>query len=361
MNINEIVFFGGFLVFIAFMLAIDLGIFTRKVHKISFNEAVFWSVLWISISLVFYFFLIWFGDKVHGVHTLEDVNERIQRFGHAINIEGFSESDALTLYKKNLALEYLSGYIIEKSLSIDNIFVIYLIFISFGVKEMYYKKVLLWGILGAIVMRCIFIFAGAALVNQFHWILYLFGIFLVVTGIVLFLSRKRKYKIEPKDHFAVRFISKYFNIYRGDSQNKFSIRKNGKFFFTPLFIVVLVIEFSDVLFAVDSIPAIFAVSRDPYIIFYSNIFAILGLRALFFLIANLIPRFYYLKIGLSVLLFVIGLKMIVPDLIELLGGRKIEISASLSLYIILGILSISILFSLIHKPKMTGESNLEKE
>ncbi|MBN1340885.1 MAG: TerC/Alx family metal homeostasis membrane protein [Bacteroidales bacterium] len=351
MNSSEFVFFSAFLFLIAVMLVIDLGIFTRKSHKVGFREAFGWSVVWIGISLLFYFFLLHWGDVVHGVHTLADVQERIRDYGHPITLAaGAAEETALAVYRKNLALEYLTGYLIEKSLSVDNIFVIYIIFQSFGVKEIYFKKVLIWGILGAVIMRFIFIFAGAALVREIHEVLYVFGLFLIITAISLFLKRKKKMHIEPKDHFVVRFISKYFRVSGSMDGGKFFTRQNGKLLVTPLFIVVGVVEFSDVIFAVDSIPAIFAVSHDPYIIFYSNVFAILGLRALFFLLANIIPRFHYLKTGLSVLLLFIGLKMIVPDVMEAIWDIKVKIPTDVSLYIILGILSFFILLSVIHKP-----------
>lgn len=356
MNSSEFAFFAGFLFLVAIMLVIDLGIFTRRSHKVGFKEAAFWSALWVGISLLFYFFLLHWGDVVHGVHTLADVQARVRDYGHPILVgESIGKEAALSLYRQNLALEYLTGYFIEKSLSVDNIFVIYVIFQSFGVKDIYYKKVLIWGILGAIIMRFIFIFTGAALVKQVHEVLYVFGAFLVFTAISLFLNRNKKTRIEPNEHVVVRFVSRYFRVSRQEKGSRFFIRENGKLFLTPLFIVVLVIEFSDVIFAVDSIPAIFAVSHDPYIIFYSNVFAILGLRALFFLLANIIPRFHYLKTGLSLLLLYIGLKMIIPDITEAIWGITIKIKTVHSLYIILGILSFFILLSIIHKPASKTE------
>ncbi|MBN2175328.1 MAG: TerC/Alx family metal homeostasis membrane protein [Bacteroidales bacterium] len=344
---NEIGFFSVFLVFIFAVLLLDLGVLSKNQHKVGFTEASVWSVIWVTLSLAFYFFLIHFGYLVHGINTLEEIQYRIDVFRHPISITNLGFEDALKVYEKNLALEYLTGYLIEKSLSIDNIFVIILIFLAFGVDEKYYKRVLIWGILGAVVMRFIFIFAGAALVRQFSWILYIFGFILIITGIRLFLERNKKERIDPAKHPVVRFASKYFKVHDQFVGHRFFVKIGGKNYITPLFIVLLVIEFSDVIFAVDSIPAIFAVSKDPYIIFFSNIFAILGLRALFFLLANILDKFHYLKIGLSVLLSFIGVKMLVHEPL-----KEIGFTTAHSLYIILAILVVSVLASILFPPKI---------
>ncbi len=351
LNINEISFFTVFLIFILGVLLLDLGVFTKNNHKVGLMEALIWSVVWIGLSITFYFFIIHWGYLIHGIENLEELQERIVKYKHPIIIEGLGLQEALVLYEKNLALEYLTGYLIEKSLSVDNIFVIILIFYAFGVEEIYYKRVLIWGIIGAVVMRFIFIFTGAALVARFEWILLVFGAFLVFTGIKLFLDRHKEGKIEPEKHPIVRFASKYFNVYKSYVGHKFFIKVDGKRYITPLFIVLLVIEFSDVIFAVDSIPAIFAISKDPYIIFFSNIFAILGLRALFFLLANVLNKFHYLKMGLSVLLIFIGIKMLVHDFLSEAGFTTVH-----SLYVILGILLISILASILFPPKTVAQN-----
>ncbi len=352
-SINEIGFFSVFLVFIFAILLVDLGVFSKNGHKVGFTEATIWSVVWIALSIAFYFFLIHFGYLVHGIDNIKEIQFRISEFRHPIDISGLGFEEALAVYEKNLALEYLTGYLIEKSLSVDNIFVIILIFYAFGVDEKYYKRVLMWGILGAVVMRFAFIFTGAALVRRFDWILFIFGGILIITGIKLFLDRNKKNRIDPSKHPVVRFASRYFNVHKHFVGHKFFVRIDGKRYVTPLFIVLLVIEFSDVIFAVDSIPAIFAVSKDPYIIFFSNIFAILGLRALFFLLANVLNRFYYLKIGLSVLLTFIGVKMLVHDPLKEIGFKTVH-----SLYIILGILAVSILVSILFPPR---EKVIEKD
>jgi len=347
---NEILFFAIFLVFIFAVLLLDLGVFSKEYKRVGFTEATVWSVIWVIFSISFYFFIIHFGWLIHGIETTEEIGNRIVTFKHPISIEGLDFPEALKVYEKNLALEYITGYIIEKSLSIDNIFVIILIFYAFGVEEKYYKRVLLWGITGAVIMRFIFIFTGAALVRQFDWVLLIFGGFLVFTGIKLFFDRKKTDKIETEKHPIVRFTGKYFRVHKKFEEHHFFIKKNGKWFITPLFLVLLVIEFSDVIFAVDSIPAIFAISKDPYIIFFSNIFAILGLRAMFFLLVNVLSKFYYLKIGLSVLLSFIGFKMLFHTFLAKIGFSTVH-----SLYIILGILSISILASVFFPPTTTEE------
>jgi len=341
----EILFFAIFLVFIFAVLLLDLGVFSKEYKKVGIREATIWSVVWILLSIGFYFFIIHFGYLIHGIENIEEIQARIITYKHPISIEGLDFTEALKVYEKNLALEYITGYVIEKSLSVDNIFVIILIFYAFGVDERYYKRVLLWGIIGAVVMRFIFIFTGAALVRRFDWLLLIFGAFLVFTGIKLFIDRNKKQQIEPEKHPMVKFASKYFRVHKSFEKQHFFIKKDGKWYITPLFLVLLVIEFSDVIFAVDSIPAIFAISKDPYIIFFSNIFAILGLRALFFLLANILSRFYYLKIGLSFLLTFIGVKMLMHGHLEAWGFTTLH-----SFYIILGILGVSVLASIFFPP-----------
>lgn len=341
----EILFFTVFLVFVFGILLLDLGAFSKENKTVGLREATVWSVVWVVISVSFYFFIIHFGYLIHGIESIDEIQARIITYKHPIDVTGMAFPEALKLYEKNLALEYITGYVIEKSLSVDNIFVILMIFYAFGVEQKYYKRVLLWGIIGAVIMRFIFIFTGAALVREFDWVLYIFGGFLVVTGIKLFLDRNKTDKIETEKHPVVRFAGRYFRVHKKFEGHHFFIKKNGKWFLTPLFLVLLVIEFSDVIFAVDSIPAIFAISKDPYIIFFSNIFAILGLRAMFFLLANVINRFFYLKIGLSVLLTFIGFKMLLHSYLKPLG-----FSTSHSLIIIITILALSVLASILFPP-----------
>jgi tellurite resistance protein TerC len=253
---------------------------------------------------------------------------------------------SLELYRSNLALEFITGYLIEYALSVDNIFVIVLVFTAFSVREKYYHRVLFWGILGAIIMRFLFIFLGATMIREFEWILYLFGAFLVYTGVMMFVKRNEEEKIETENHPAVKFASKLFKVFPRYVGRNFFVRKGGVNLVTPLFIVLIVIEFTDLIFAVDSIPAIFSVTKDPYIVFFSNIFAILGLRSMFFLLVNVIHQFHYLKIGLSVLLTFIGVKMLAHDWLHSIGFETIH-----SLIVIVLILALSIIASLVFPKK----------
>jgi len=246
-----------------------------------------------------------------------------------------------------MSLEFITGYLIEYALSVDNIFVIILIFSSFGVSEKYFKKVLFWGILGAVVMRFIFIFAGAALLQQFSWIMYIFGGFLVFTGLRMFFDKGDE-EIDTSNHPVVKLASKYFKVFPRYVGDKFFIRRKGVLMMTPLFVVVLIIEFTDLIFAVDSVPAVFSVTKDPYIVFFSNIFAILGLRSMFFFLASIMHLFHFLKYGLAVLLTFIGTKMLAHSWLKEVGFTN-----TYSLYVILSILVLSIVASLLFPKKKT--------
>jgi len=345
---SEVIFFTLFVVFILGLLFLDLVVSGRKSHEIKFKEAVGWSLFWIILGLAFSVFIRYEGDFVHGIKNTADIQEKIIQYKHPINIEGLPYKEALDLYRKNLSLEYLTGYLIEKTLSVDNLFVMVMIFFAFGVRKIYYKRVLFWGILGAIVLRFIFIFGSSAIIQKFEWFLYLFGLLLIFTGIKMFIDRNKEERhINIARHPVVRFTSKYFRVYpRYVGKRFFVLGKDHKRYITPLFIVVLVIEFSDVIFATDSIPAIFSVTEDPYIIFFSNVFAILGLRSLFFLVVKIITMFHYLKHGLSFLLTFIGFKMIFNDML-----KEVGFTTAHSLYIVLGILALSIVASLIFPVK----------
>jgi tellurite resistance protein TerC len=347
---SEHLIFGGFLLFIAAVLALDMGILDRKSHEVKFREAFIWTAVWVSFAIGFYFLLLYFGDRLHGVKTIEDVQYRIDMYKHSFDILGVTDTQqALQIYRDNLALEYITGYLIEYMLSVDNVFVMILVFMSFGVQQMYYKRVLLWGIIGAVIMRFIFIFLSAALIQRFSWILYIFGAFLVITGIKMFLERNKEDKVDPAQHPVVKFFSKYFPVHPTYFRQHFWFRNkhdNNRLYFTPLFLVLLVIEFTDVIFAVDSVPAIFSITQDPYIVFFSNIFAIMGLRSLFFVVAHIITLFRFLKHGLAILLSFIGFKMLLHIQLHDLGFTTIH-----SLITILVILGTSIAASLIWPDK----------
>lgn len=351
---NEVLFFTVFLVFIIGMLLLDLGVFSKKSHIVSFKEAAAWSSVWVVCSIIFYFIIRTHGDLIHGVKNFEDLRNIQEMYAEEVTLYSDDFQRSLQSYRNNMSLEYITGYLVEYALSVDNIFVIIMIFSSFGVREKHYKKVLFWGILGALVMRFIFIFAAGTLILRAAWILYLFGAFLVFTGINLFLKRNKDEKIEPQKHPIVKFASRHFAVtprYVGDH---FFVRKHGKIMITPLFVVLLIIEFTDLLFAVDSVPAVFAVTQDPYVVFFSNIFAIMGLRSMFFFLANIMHLFHYLKVGLAVLLVFIGTKMLAHSYLKEIGFKT-----QYSLYIIIGILVISVVASLLFPHKKQIEEAKE--
>jgi tellurite resistance protein TerC len=358
----QIIFFFLFLVFVLSILFIDLKIIGKRSHILSFKEALFWTSIWIILAMGFYFFLRFHGELIHGVLPEFDsgtkihiIQQHIEKYGQPRCIELNDVTHTLKCYRHNLALEYLTGYLIEYSLSVDNIFVMIMIFMAFGVQRKYYKRVLFWGILGAVVMRFLFIFIGAALIIRFEVLLVAFGAFLVYAGIRMYRSRNRNDEIDTHNHPVVRFASKHFAVFPRNVRYHFLIRRGGKWFITPLMIVLLVIEFSDVLFAVDSVPAIFSVTKDPFIVFFSNIFAILGLRSLFFLVTKLLDKFRYLPVGLAVLLTFIGLKLIFSYISDhYIKPPEPFLTTADSLYIILGILTVSILASLIKSKTLKG-------
>jgi tellurite resistance protein TerC len=346
---SETLFFLVFSVLVIAVMLIDLGIFKKAgAAEVTFREAGFWSGAWVLLALIFYIFLGYNGGMVHGIHDLASLREVQQAYASHIDLGSGTYFDQLANFQANLSLEFITGYLVEYSLSADNVFVFILIFNSFGVQKRYYKKILVWGILGAIVLRLIFIFLGAALLQKFDWIIYLFGAFLVYTGVKILVSKEHDEEINPGDHPVVKLLSRYFNVYKRNVIGHFFVRmKNtGKVFITPIFVVVVVIAFTDILFAVDSIPAIFSISKDPYIVFFSNVFAVMGLRSLFFFLSSLMGLFRFLPMGLGVLLSFVGLKMIGHSYLEKWG-----FGTSASLGVILGILTVSIGLSLLFPAK----------
>jgi len=297
----------GFILFVVLSIALDLGVFHRKAHKVGIREAALWSALWIGLALGFGYF-IWHW---HGAQR---------------------------------GLEYFTGYVIEQALSVDNLFIFLVLFRTFCVDESVRHHVLEWGIIGALVMRGIMILAGAALVSRFGWILQVFGAFLVYTGLRLLLRPDKTVRYERNPLF--RFASAHLPVtkdYRGES---FFVREAGKLFATPLVLVLLIVEITDVSFAVDSIPAIFGITRDAFIVFTSNVFAVLGLRALYFLLANMLDYLHYLGIGLALVLLFIGVKMVLDP--------RWHISVSLSLVVVAGILVVTTLLSILAGPRKDG-------
>jgi tellurite resistance protein TerC len=289
----------GFLAFVLVMLAVDLGIFHRKAHAVGFREAAAWTAVWIGLALVFNAGVFWqFGSRS--------------------------------------GLEFLTGYLIEKSLSIDNIFVFVVIFGSLGIPAIYQHRVLFWGILSALVLRAGMILAGTAMLARFHWLIYVFGAFLVLTGVKLYVTRSHAQ--DPAGSWPMRLARRLIpSTPRLDGERFFTV-ENGRRVATPLFMALVLVEITDVIFAVDSIPAIFAVTSDPFIVFTSNIFAILGLRSLFFLLAGLVDKFRYLKVGLAGVLVFVGAKMLLVD--------HFKVPPFASLAVIAAILGASVLASL---------------
>lgn len=331
-----------FIIGILGVLMFDLLVVGRKSHIVSLKEAGLWTGIWISLALGFALFLRFFGEHIHGISTPEELDQVLIRFYPYLSVESDSFAGSLEIFRKSMATNYLTGYLIEESLSVDNLFVMMAILSAFSVSKTAYKKVLFWGILGAIVLRFVFIFVGAALIIRFEWLLYIFGAYLIYAGGKMFLNRNKEVRIQPQDHRLVKFLSKRFKVFPRYVNDRFFIRKKGTLYLTPLFIVVMLIEGSDLVFAMDSIPAVFAITLDPYIVFFSNVFAILGLRSLFFLLVHVVDRFYLLKVGVSLLLLFVGMKLIAHDWLHHLGYKPV-----FSLYIILGILFLSITLSML--------------
>ena len=310
---HETIMWLVFVVVVVVMLAIDLGVSQRKPHAVKLKEARIWSLVWIATAFVF----------MGGV--------------------------AFELGRQK-AMEFLAGYLLEKALSVDNLFVFLIIFSYFKVESKYQHKVLFWGILSALAMRAVFIWAGVAIINQFHWVIYLFGAFLIFTGIKMALHKEAD--VHPEKNIVIRLARKVMPVKAGYSGSRFFVRENGKTWATTLFIVLLVVETSDIIFAFDSIPAILAITRDPFIVYSSNIFAILGLRALFFALAGIMELFHYLNYGLSLVLVFVGVKMVLPE--------AYKISIEVALATVAAILAASILASVIWPKKKNDNSNNEK-
>jgi len=322
----------GFNVFVLALLALDLGIFHRKAHAVSMREATVWSAIWISLSMLFNLGIYFFWQDL-------------------VPASQYSNGAA--------ALAFFTGYLIEKSLSVDNIFVFVLIFSYFSVPPKYQHRVLFWGILGALVMRAALILIGAALIKEFHWIIWIFGAFLIFTGIRMAFHKHEE--LHPEDNPLVKLLKRFMPVTQGYRGARFFVREAGKLMATPLLLVLLIVESTDLVFAVDSIPAIFAVTEDPFIVYTSNVFAILGLRSLYFLLAGVMHRFHYLKLGLSAVLTFVGVKMLVPELSELVAGISYKIPTLLSLAVVAAILVVAVVASLLRARRLGGQPDAEAQ
>jgi tellurite resistance protein TerC len=289
-SVGNVYLWIGFTLFILVLLALDLGVFHRKAHEVRFKEAAIWSSIWVSLAAAFN----------AGVFFVAGTDK---------------------------GLEFTAGYLIEKSLAVDNVFVFAVIFTYFAVPAAYQHRVLFWGILGALVMRAIFIFAGAALLDAFHWVIYVFGAFLVLTGVKLVVRRNEH--VDPEKNLALRLFRRFVPTVPDYHGQRFTIVQAGKRYATPLLAVLVLVEATDLVFAVDSIPAIFAVTDDPFIVYTSNVFAILGLRSMYFLLAGIIDRFRYLKIGLGGVLVFVGAKMVLVDIYKVPTAASLLVIATL--------------------------------
>lgn len=306
-------FWIGFVAFVLVMLSLDLFVFHKKNEVVKMKEALLWSLFWIALAVIFNLGIYFFVGKAK-------------------------------------ALEFLTGYLIEESLSIDNLFVFIMIFGFFKIDPKFQHKILFWGIIGAIIMRAVFIFAGVALIQRFDWVMYIFGAFLVYTGVKM-IFEKEDAEFNPNENMVIRGFRKIFPVTDDMSKPHFFIRKNKILYATPFFIVLLFIEISDLIFAVDSIPAVLSVSKDIFIVYTSNIFAILGLRSLYFALNGIMDYFHYLKYALSGILTFIGIKMVVNEWSAQLG-YQFHISNFVSLGVIVSFLAVSILFSVVLKKKV---------
>lgn len=303
------VFWVAFNAFVLLMLVLDLGVFHRKSHVIRFKEAIAWTFVWVSLA---------------GLFAL-----LVHQFGHHL-VPNPSRPNS------ELALEFVTGYLIEESLSVDNLFVFLLIFRYFRVDRLHQHAVLFWGILGALIMRAAFIVGGVTLINRLHWIIYLFGAFLVYTGIRLF--RQQETEIHPENNPVLKLFRRFVPVSQQYEGRRFLIKRGAQWIATPLAVVLIVVETTDLMFATDSIPAILAITRDPFIVYTSNVFAILGLRSLYFALAGMMEVFHYLHYGLSVILIFIGVKM--------LASEYLHIPIGVALSVVGGILVISVIASL---------------
>lgn len=264
----------AFALLVTFVMVLDLGVVNRRAHEVKMREALIWSSIWISLALLFNLGIYYFRGR-------------------------------------GPAMEFLAGYLIEESLSVDNLFVFLLIFNYFKVPSIHQHKILFWGILGVLVFRALFILAGVGLIHRFHWVLYLFGAILIVSGIRLGIEKEKE--IHPEQNPALLLFRRFFSITKGYEESRFFVRREGVLWATPLFVVLLVIETTDIVFAVDSIPAILAITTDPFIVYTSNVFAVLGLRSLYFALAGLMRLFHHLHYGLAAVLVFVGIKMIVSE------------------------------------------------
>lgn len=335
-------FYGIFTLFVFGVLALDLGVFHRQARAVSLKEAASWSVVWVTLALVFCFcFWRYAHHKFPSYEPLLTALSQKGIVGEAAVVEASRLADGS-------ALEFLAGYVVEQALSVDNIFVFIVIFNFFGIPALYQHRVLFYGILGAVGFRVAFIAAGAALIHL-HWVVWILGVFLVFTGIKVFFAEEKQ--LEPEKNPLIRVLKRFFPVTPGFEGQRFVVKKQGVLYITPLLVCLACVEVTDIVFAVDSVPAIFAITKEPLIVFTSNIFAILGLRSMFFLLANVMHKFHLLKYGLGLILVFVGLKMVWLD-----WAYEGRFPICLSLGIIGGVLAASVVLSLVFPAKVEAET-----
>ncbi len=350
LGMTQFIFLGLFGLVLLLGMLWDLGVFNKSVHdEVTAKQALKHSAVWFSVGLLMTLAIYYFHDNLQSITSIQDIRDYAVKYKLRLNMSG-SYDAVLHEFSKTSAISYLSGFLLEYALSIDNLFVILLIFQSFRMSGENQKRILVWGVIDAIVLRFLFIYLGSAIVTKFEWVMYIFGVFLMYSGFKMLLSEDEE-AIDTEKHPVVKFARRWFRV---DSSNpdetRFFIKKDNLWYMTIPFIVLVIVDITDVVFAVDSVPAVFGVTRDPYIVFFSNIFAVMGLRSLYFLLGAGMEQFYSLKYGLSMILVYIGLKMLLEHYAQQMGFTAIH-----NLLVIVGILGISIFWS-IWFPKVHSES-----
>ncbi|TGK33841.1 TerC family protein [Leptospira gomenensis] len=316
-----------FTVVLGLLVYLDLFVLNKRAHKIPLRESVYWSLFWFSLAISF-----------------------------SVLVYFMEQSPADPLRGRNKALEFVTGYLLEYSLSVDNLFVFIMVFQKFRITPQYQPLILKWGIIGALLFRAIMIFIGAGLISQFGWILYLFGFFLLYTAVKMFVHKEEEEDFHPETSPVIKFAKKFLPMTHAHHPEKFVVKEHGNYLFTSTFITLLIVEFSDIMFALDSIPAIFSITTDPLIVYTSNIFAILGLRSLYFMLSGVMELFVFLKRGVSLLLAFVGIKLLLPLFSPYVFGHEVHIPILISLAVIVGTLTLSILASVPHYLKTKKEN-----
>lgn len=317
------IFLSAFVIFVGLGLVLDLGIGSSQQESQSFRQSARRTVFWILAGLLFAIPLYFLHHHLHHLYTVQDFAAFKSTYGSSFTI--YNDIDRCRdAFARESVIQYITGYFVEYSLSVDNLFVMMLIFSTFKVNVKDQKRILVWGVIGAVLMRFLFIFLGGLLIREFGWVMYVFGAFLLISGFRLLIKKEEDEHIDTGNHPVVRMVSKFFRVTTQDPQGRFFLRQHGKRYATALFVVLLVIEFTDVVFAVDSVPAIFGITMDPFVVFFSNIFAIMGLRSLFFLLGHSMKKMSTLQYGLSLILIFIGAKMLLHHELKAMGFNEVH-------------------------------------